>query len=198
MLLRPHPKDDNWRQRFDGALGREGVVAESPDWGRLDHLSNLMRHADVVVASQGSITMDAVAHDTCVDNIGFDGDADVPPSESVRKWYRMDHYRSVIETGGVWLAEDFGELDAAITACLDNPELKSEERARLRQDQLEPMDGGASKRIAAAVVTAAHRHTKIPVTGVVDSVVGVRYTPGPPGSGPDDDGHNELQLLNRS
>jgi CDP-glycerol glycerophosphotransferase (TagB/SpsB family) len=173
LLLRPHPKDGNWARRFGQVLEQGSVTVEPPDWGRLDHLSNLMRHADVVVASQGSIAMDAVAQDTCVVNIGFDGDTDVPENESVRKWYLMDHYRSVIETGGVWLVENYADLDAALLAYLQDPRLKAKQRKVLRQMQLEPMDGNASARVVSAIASVAGRRTTTPVTGVMDSAVSV-------------------------
>jgi CDP-glycerol glycerophosphotransferase (TagB/SpsB family) len=173
LLIRPHPKDGNWERRFRYVVELDGVVVESPDWGRLDHLSTLMRHADVVVASQGSITMDAVAQDTCVINIGFDGNVDVPENESVRKWYLMDHYRTVMETDGVWLVDDFGELDTALAAYLENPELKSLGRKKLRAEQLEPMDGKASMRVASTILDIARGRAMSSVTGVIDSVVSV-------------------------
>ena len=173
MLIRPHPKDENWERRFRDALEFGNVVIEPPDWGRLDHLCSLMRHADVVVASQGSITMDAVAQDTCVINIGFDGSVDVPETESVRHWYLMDHYRAVMDTGGVWLAEDFNELDTALVACLENPAVMSEGREKLRFEQLEPLDGKASLRIASAIAGFAAGNATTSVTDIVDSALSV-------------------------
>jgi hypothetical protein len=171
LMIRPHPKDNKWESRFRDALDFDHVVIEPSEWGRLEHLSDLMRHADVVVASQGSITMDAVAQDTCVINVCFDGDLDVPENESVRQWYLMDHYRSVMETGGVWLVNDFEELDEALIAYLERPEIKAAERERLREIQLEPMDGSASKRIASAITRLSERGATTSVSSVLDSAV---------------------------
>ena len=173
LLVRPHPKDGNWKNRFGSVLGCENVLVEPPEWGRLKHLGSLMRHADVVVASQGSITMDAAALDTCIVNIGFDGGMEVPATESVRNWYRMDHYKTVLETGGVWLVDDFDELDVAVNAYLNDPGLKSIERQRLRTDQLEPMDGSASRSIVNIIADTASAHAATGVVDPIDSTVSV-------------------------
>ena len=117
--------------------------------------------------------MDAVAFDTCVVNLGFDGAVEVDDSESSRHWYQMDHYRPVLESGGVWLAADFDELDTAINAYLHDPGLHADRRRLLREQQLEPMDGRASARIVNIIKELATQKHLSPVDRSARSPVGV-------------------------
>lgn len=173
LIVRPHPKDKEWKARFESAIGTPGVVVLPAEMDRLDYLGALMNAADVVVSSQGSITMDAIAFDTCVVNIGFDGAVRVDDSESSRHWYQMDHYRPVLESGAVWLVGSFEELDAAIDGYLSDPDLHASGRSLLRAQQLAPMDGQASARIVNIIKGLAAPQRTPPVAESVDSVVGV-------------------------
>ncbi len=164
LVIRPHPRDREWMARFGGLHNPPQVLVLASEMGRLQHLANLLRHADVLVASSGSICLDAVALDTCVVNLAFDGDLSVDYFESVRRWYEMEHFAAVVRTGGTRLAEGYDELDDAIVTYLNDPETDSEGRKRLRREQLEPLDGRASERLVSIIVEeatrAASRRTK--------------------------------------
>jgi hypothetical protein len=125
--------------------------------GRLDHLANLLYHADVLLASQGSISLDAAALDTCVINIAFDGDLEVDHFASIRRWYEMDHYAPVVRSGGTRMVSSYEELDRAIIDYLRNPDKDRLGRDRLRQEQLEPFDGQASERLVKLIVKEAQQ-----------------------------------------
>ena len=146
LLIRTHPNDRNWRQRFGGAIDHAYATLMSAGMGNIQLLANTMAHCDMVISTQGSVSLDAVAFDRYVININFDGDLNPDPMESVKRLYEMEHYRPVVETGGVHLVADFDELKAAIHTGLVHPERSEEERRKLRELELEPFDGNAARR----------------------------------------------------
>jgi len=148
LIVRAHPADRLWRERFGPFAGRPNVVIEQPSYDDRGHLTNLLTHADIVMSTAGTISLDAAAFDTCGISIAFDGDLDLPAHESARMFYQFDHYASVTATGGTRLVGSFAELDGAIDEYLGNPAADAEKRQALRDYHLEPFDGCASKRLA--------------------------------------------------
>ena len=171
LIVRPHPKDAEWEQRFEHVMDKQNIRVQPAEWGRLDYLANLMKHADIVIASQGSIAMDAIAVDTCVINIGFDGSISVPEHESSRHWYEMDHYRPVIESGGVYVVDSFDNMDETLNAYLNDPNVNAVGREVLRSNQLHPMDGNASARIVNIINDLAADKATTEVSDTADSAV---------------------------
>ncbi len=157
LVIRPHPNDNGWRERFGHLADPPRVLVPPPAWGRLDFLANLLKHSAVLLASAGTICLDAIALDTCTVGLGFDGDLEVPPAQSVRRWYELDHYQPVVESGGLSLVESYQELDQALKAYLADPRRDAPGRARCRAQQLEPLDGQASRRLVEALAAATRR-----------------------------------------
>jgi hypothetical protein len=152
LIIRPHPKDNQWEARFGALHAPPNVIAQRREWGRLDYLTNLLFHTDILIASCGSICLDAVALDTCVINVAFDGDLEVDYYESVRRWYETDHYAAVVRSNGTRVVESYEELDQAIITYLRNPGVDRTKRERLRHEQLEPFDGRASERMVKLII----------------------------------------------
>lgn len=148
LVIRPHPKDRRWAERFGRLHQPPAVVALPAEHGRLDFLANLLHHCGALLCASGTIALDAIALDRPVVNLAFDGDLAVDYHASVRRWYEMDHYRPVMESGGVPLAESWEQLAAALAAALADPDRDAAGRARCRAEQLEPLDGQASRRLA--------------------------------------------------
>lgn len=157
LVVRPHPNDNQWAERFAGLHQPPGVVLLAPEWGRLDFLANLLAHSQVLLATGGTIHLDAVALDTCAVAIGFAGDLQGEIGAKVRQWYQMDHYAPVLESGGVRLVASFAEMDQALEGYLADPGLDAKGRALCRAQQLEPLDGGASRRLVRATLAAARQ-----------------------------------------
>ncbi len=155
LVIRPHPNDNDWEARFGGLKRPPAVLVLPAEWGRLDFLANLLAHAQVVLASAGTICLDAIALDTCTVGLGFDGDLVVPHHQSVRRWYELDHYAPVAASGGLRVVGGFDELDRAVAAYLADPNRDREGRALCRAEQLEPFDGLASRRLVQALAREA-------------------------------------------
>lgn len=157
LIVRPHPNDGQWPERFGYLHDPPRVVVLPAEWGRLDFLANLLHHAAVLLATGGTIHLDAVALDTCAVAIGFADGQGGERDGQVRRWYEMDHYQPVVKSGGVRLVTSFEELDQAVKTYLDDPTTDAEGRQRCRQEQLEPLDGQSSARLVNLIATEAQR-----------------------------------------
>lgn len=166
LYIRAHPQDTKWKEDF-GSFAAEGrvVVRSASGFGyvRKDagdevegeqdmrDLANLLAHASVVVNTRSSITLDAVAVDTPVICLAFDGDRTCPATDSVRVRYDFEFFRPLVDCGATWLVESYEALDAAIKGYMADRSLHAAGRAKARQDHFEPFDGRASERLVGLV-----------------------------------------------
>jgi CDP-glycerol glycerophosphotransferase (TagB/SpsB family) len=161
LLVRPHYGYVNDDEKFETVKGKPGVVIDlfnnpsnllrdrwdySTDFKK--RFINTLRHADVVINTSSTITLDALCYDKPVILIAFDGKEKIPYKESVERWYETLYYRKIISYGATKYAKSELELIDDITAYMKNPELNGKERARLRSDFTYKLDGQAGKRFA--------------------------------------------------
>jgi hypothetical protein len=157
LVIRPHPKDGAWRERFGGLHRPPHCLVLPREVGRLELLANLLRHSAALLASSGSVLLDAVALDTCAIGIAYDGDLEPPRHQSIARAYEQDHYRPVVTSGGVRLARDHQSLLEAVAEALADPGRDAAGRAALRAEHLEPLDGRASERLVWLILARAFR-----------------------------------------
>lgn len=154
LVVRAHPLDDAWEQRFQGLHVPPHVVVQPPSRGRLPELAALLRHASVVVSSAGTICLDAAAVDTPAVGLAFSatpvGDGDHP-----LRLFESEHYASAVATGGIRLVHGTDELVQVLAERVQDRTVDADGRARLRALHLEPLDGRASWRLWQAVRQAA-------------------------------------------
>lgn len=157
LLVRCHPNDGQWQNRLAGLHDPPRVVVTPPEPGRLEVLANLLRQAAVVLATSGSILLDAIALDAPTVGLAFAGDLPSTAQRMVERYYEMDHYLPVVASGGARLVKSYPELDQALRAYLDDPARDAPGRARCRDEQLEPFDGRAGERVARLIQDQARR-----------------------------------------
>lgn len=117
----------------------------------LTHLSNSMRHADLVINIASTMILDAAACGTPSVNICFDVKKDVSPHRSVQRLLVSDYIKAVTNTGGTWLVRSEREFLSAVQTTLEigcQSPLFSTERGKLISYILHKNDGGSAKRIA--------------------------------------------------
>lgn len=163
LLVRLHPKDEYAvYERFENTPGlvlqlpgRRGETIDSWNPTREDMygLGETMLYSDVVVNIASTITIDAAAVDTPIVNLAFDGLSTKPYEKSCRRYYQFNHYKKIVETGGVTIAENLEAAVAAIQRYLDHPELEAQGRARIRQEQCHNLDGRAGERIGRYLIS---------------------------------------------
>jgi hypothetical protein len=157
LIVRLHPKDlyDTYK-RFEGKPGlvlqrpgRRGNTNDSwnPTRDDMFGLAETMLYSDVVVNIASTITIDAACFDTPVVNVAWDGVSEKPYEKSCKRYYDFNHYKKVVETGGIKIAENLDETMALIQRYLDDPTLEAAGRARIRDEQCYKFDGKAGERI---------------------------------------------------
>lgn len=146
LILRCHPQDRDWRARWGWAMSLPRVVVEPPDLGPLDHLAMLLRHAGVVIASAGSINLDAVAVDTPTIGLAWE-DMMLPYEDRPARAYDLEHLKTLRESSGMMFARNLGELFAACKRYLQTREVDAAGRKTLREQYLFRLDGLAASRL---------------------------------------------------
>jgi len=109
-------------------------------------LRDTLYHTNVVVNTCSTMSLDAIALDRPVVNIAFD----LEPKEyyrSTRRYYDFDHFQSIRRSGATKIAGNFDEFVSMILGYLDNPELESLERQRLRDTHCYKVDGQSGQRM---------------------------------------------------
>jgi hypothetical protein len=151
LLFRPHPRDNQVRERFAAALDRPGCAVQDASYTDLGDLATLLQHVACVVANGGTVLLDGLANDRPSVCITYDEGA--PPGE---RWADLNlggaHYRELIRSDAMYRADDFDGLTAAIERALANPEEQSAERHRVVAEVMGEIDGHAVDRVVAAIV----------------------------------------------
>lgn len=156
LLVRPHPRDQSWQERFAAARGHAGIYVQAPSYTDIETLATLLQHADCVVANAGTILLDSLVNDRPVVCVLYDEGA--PPGESwAAKNVLGEHYRELAESDAFYRAHDFDELVQGIERALAHPDELAAERARVTREVVGELDGRAAERVVEAILAAVPR-----------------------------------------
>lgn len=159
LLIRPHYgyKDDE--QKFKGLFDVPDVRVDlfnnpSPVFrDRWDYSSefdtrfaSMLAHADVLINTASTLSLDAVSFDKPIINIAFDGPVTLPYEESIARWYETDYYQAILRVRATTVVTSADSLKDAIRIYLTNPGEKGHERESLRDLFCYKLDGGAGRR----------------------------------------------------
>jgi CDP-glycerol:poly(glycerophosphate) glycerophosphotransferase len=153
LLLRPHPRDKQWRERFAAGLGQPGVYVQEPSYTDLETLATLLQHGDCVVANAGTILLDSLVNDRPAVCILYDEGA-LPGESWAAKNVTGEHYKQLIESAAFHRAHAFEEVVAGIERALADPGELAEERRRVAREVVGDVDGRAAERVVTAVLDA--------------------------------------------
>lgn len=165
MLVRPHPIHDNAEMQtlfspYEPAVklqvsknaGKE-LNKRSQDEGQVIEWINTFRHADVVVNLSSTVVIDAAIFDTPVVNLNFDPQPGQQDQQLIKEInHSWPHFRPVAESGGVWLANDFREVETAVKTYLQDPALHREKRKWIVDYVCGYSDGKGGDRMAEAII----------------------------------------------
>lgn len=164
LLVRVYPKDQTGR--FDELKKRRPdilfpTVAWEADWYTPKYedsyaLVNTLRHCAVGINVASTISLELCMFDKPVINVGYNPPS-VPESEvSYRGYYEFDHYKPVIESGAVRLAESEREMREFLRVSLEDPASGSAERKKLISRMFgNTLDGKSSERVADTLLKLA-------------------------------------------
>ena len=166
ILVRLHPQTRGQYlesyERFKGrpriAVQRAGRVARiqdgwDPSWDDMIRLSETMYHSDVVLNVGSTISLDAIAFDTPVIGVGFEGGEERDYIDSYRRYYDFTHMSRIVKSGGLRVVRNLDEMIDAVNQYLRDPSLDAEGRERVRREQFYRLDGQSGKRAGWAVLS---------------------------------------------
>ena len=164
LLVRLHPGESGGRfhgwqpgpgvafQR-PGERGRGSLAGYCPTREENRELVGTIQNADVVVNLASTLTLDAALCDRPAVNVAFDLSPEASFQNAISQYYtHYDHYRTVVESGAVRLADSPEELMSHVSAYLRDPGLEREGRKRLVDLWCGPFDGGSGRRLAGALL----------------------------------------------
>lgn len=162
VLVRPHPK---YPYRTDAlpphsfwVLDRPGKIisakASDFEFDRDDviHLMNSLYHADLLIHTASTLGVEAAIFDKPSITLAYDGHATVSSALSTARYYDYVHMRRVLLTGGMKVAHSLSELVRSTNEYLQDPTIDRAGRDVIVAGNAAPIDGGAGKRVAEAVI----------------------------------------------
>ena len=110
------------------------------------HLADTLYHADVYVGCASTMVIDISSFNRPLIGINFDGNENLSFYQGVAWTFSSTHFKTIMETGGVSLANSETNLIELINKYLNNPELNKDNREKIIQEQYGAKDGKAGKR----------------------------------------------------
>jgi CDP-Glycerol:Poly(glycerophosphate) glycerophosphotransferase len=153
LLVRPHPRDVEWKERFASALGKPWAHVQLATYGDFETLVTLLQHVGCVVVNAGTTMLDAIVSDRPVVCVLYDEGA--PPDQSwAAKNMAGEHYRVLAGSNAFYRATRFEEVVAGIESALARPDELAAERRRVAREVVGEVDGHAADRVVEAIVGA--------------------------------------------
>lgn len=147
--------------RFPGlvALDLPQVINSGLQWALPDDemvwLASLLSRADVSLTVGSTLAIDAALCDTPVIGVAFDGLHKLPYPRSIRRAYDYTHYKPLVDTGGLRVAENEQQMIEQVNRYLAHPELDHEGRVTIVREQAGKVDGRAGERVARLIGVSA-------------------------------------------
>lgn len=133
----------------------------TPEPGDGPMLTNTLRHCALGINVASTISLELCMFDKPVINVGYNPPGlDITPVD-YRRYYSYDHYRVVVESGAVAVADSEAEMGALLLRSLQRPEERRDERraltARMFGDTLDGMSGSrVARRLAELARVGGH------------------------------------------
>lgn len=171
VLARPH-FSDVYSNRFDYLKDKPNIRIDEhfhrseffvdnwdPDMDETIYFTNLAYHADILITTASTLTLDCAASDTPLINIAYGG-LYVNGKDVTAQAYDTQWSQWVIESGAVTFVRTPEELLEAINRYLEHPDLKREERKRLIESVCYKVDGNSSRRVVDVLDRVMHNSSR--------------------------------------
>lgn len=163
IVLRTHPLDDwsrwssVWRssnrvmlsQAWDSAPDTEGWTL--PTLADQARFISSLAHGVACLNIVSTTTLDAAILDRPVIGIRLEDEHNAP-REILYEEYDADHYRPLVESGGLRLARNWSELLDLMEQAIRSPERDRAPRARMVEQECGIVDGRAAERVTDALL----------------------------------------------
>jgi hypothetical protein len=136
--------------------GRAWLPLADEDYDR----ASTLRNTDVLLTSSSSIVLDACCFDLPVVNLAYDAGLNIPPWDSVVRFFRYTHAQPVTEEDATWMVHNDDELRAALKECLVHPENRRAQRRKLIERVVGHTDGKTCNRWVKALMEFVERNQR--------------------------------------
>jgi hypothetical protein len=156
LLFRPHPRDNEWEERYAAAIAEPGVGAQPASYTDMDDLAALLQHVAAVVTNAGTILLDALVNDRPAICVVYDEGA--PEGARAAELNVLGaHYVVVWGSGAYPLALSFDDVRPELAAAPARPDERRAAREQVTRQVLGVVDGRAADRVAEAILEIAAR-----------------------------------------
>ena len=163
LVVRLHPLED-W-SRWNAVRGAAPHVVLSPAWDEPPDASgwtlaspdgqarlvSSIAHADACVNIASTMSLDAAILDRPVVGIDFRGEPDAP-RDVLYGEYEAEHYRPLVQSGGIRVARSWSELLDLLETAVGDPARDRAARAGMARSECGTVDGHAADRVADALL----------------------------------------------
>lgn len=164
LLVRVYPKDRT--DRFEELKRkRSDILFPEVPWERAWFtpkfedaflLTNMLRHAAVGINVASTVSLELCMFDKPVINVGYNPAGMEMGHFDYRRYYDYDHYRPVVESGAIELAESEGEMGVLLRQALIEPKAGSAERHALINTMFgDILDSHSGERVAGYLLKIA-------------------------------------------
>ena len=161
LLFRPHPYDDRVSARYAAALDEPGVAVQLGTHQDYERLATLLQHVDCVLATGGTILLEALVNDRPCVCVTFAEGAPPGFDAADRANVTGEHYRQLVESDAFYRAGSFDELVAVVDRALRHPAELQPERRRVSREVVGEVDGRAAERVVAAIHETLSRNVAL-------------------------------------
>jgi len=137
---------------------RDGWTLSTPD--DQARLVSALAHAEMCVNVASTMTLDAALLDRPVIGIDFSAEPEAPRGIMYSE-YGVEHYRPLVERGGLRVAKSWTELASLMELAITDPGRDRTQRAQMVEYECGRADGAAADRLTTALLRAAG-HTARP------------------------------------
>lgn len=159
IIVRPHPKYVYRKEIippsrlwvYDRPNEKQGKIIENFEFEKEveAHLMNSIAHCDLLIHTVSTLGIEGAVLDCPIITLAFDGTKKLPEVLSVSRYYKYEHIKRVIATGGMKRANNLDELIHLSSEYLLHPEYDREARKQIVRENAYVIDGKAGERIAA-------------------------------------------------
>ena len=152
IIIRPHPKDLRWKERYQGLIGIPGVYVQGDNYTETDNLVLLLKNVDCVVCTAGTVLIESVANNRPVVGVMYD-QSNSRNGNTAMSNYTMRHYKEIMESGCFYFADNFTKLTDGIARSIKNPHELEKSRNEITELIVERIDGKAVERIVDTITS---------------------------------------------
>jgi len=156
LIFRPHPRDFDWKKRFQSLFGKSGIFIQPPSYTDGREVSVLLQHVDAVITNAGTFLLDSLANNRPTVCVMFDEGAPKGKGFATQN-ITGHHYRDLLQSDAFYKAWSFDDLIKGIWHCVQNPGEKKENRKKICSRLIGAIDGRAGKRLADVLIKTVHR-----------------------------------------